>query len=136
MPLQILIPMVVAGIAGIALLTHLLGLSRAHVLREPEQALAAWAREFPDIRAYGASLSADGHAALIDTEAGPGLVWVMGADTVARPLDGSRVSAARRGVTVRFDEFGAPVVSIALNDRSDFEAWKALFTQYPEGQPT
>ena len=42
MPLSILLPMVILGIAGIAVLLHVLGLSRRATLSDAAAARAAW----------------------------------------------------------------------------------------------
>ena len=136
MPLHILVPMVVVGIALIALITHWLGLSRARTLRDAAEACAAWDREAPDTPAVSATLSADGHAALIETADGRGLVWVMGADTAARPLAGAAAVPAPDGLIVRFPDFGAPEVRIRLDAQSRPESWHSLLTHHSEAQPT
>lgn len=135
MPLQILLPMVVAGIAGIALLTHLLGLSRARILSNAEIARAAWDREFPDDPAVFAAVSSGGRAALIESSGGTGIVWVMGADTVARSLAGAAVVVAEDGLTIRFPDFAAPHVHVQLDESCDAEAWSALLAKGPEANP-
>lgn len=113
MPLSVLLVLVVAGIAGIALVLHLTGRSDRLVMA-PEDALAAWARHFPGDDAVEAMVSQDGHGALILSRAGPGLVWAVGADTVARRLRDFDVIETADGLSVRFRDFSAPRADLKL----------------------
>jgi hypothetical protein len=114
MPLEILLVLVVGGIAAIAVLTHLFGLSRRAGFADEDAARAGWLREFPDEPVTGVTLLSDGHAALITTGHGAGIVWTMGADTVARHLAGAR--AQRRGdrLILRFPDWGAPRLALRV----------------------
>ncbi|TDK42311.1 hypothetical protein [Antarcticimicrobium luteum] len=114
MPLTVLIPMVVLGIAGIALLLHLAGRSQRCVLT-PVSAEMAWLRQFPGDRVAEATVARDGHAALILTDHGPGLLWAFGADTVARRLlDYDLIDRGDR-LRVVFHDFTAPTVTLTLD---------------------
>lgn len=116
MPLSVLIPIVVIGIAGIAVILHLLGLTAPRRLSDTAEALAAWAREFPETPAIAARLSADQRAALIELADGEtGLVWCIGADTVARPLMGADVIDTKTGLDFHLHDMAAPHVSVALS---------------------
>ncbi len=115
MPLSVLIPVVVIGIAGIAVILHLLGLTAPRRLTDRAEALAAWAREFPELPAAEARLSADQRAALILLPNGEaGIVWCFGADTVARPLAGSELRETETGFVIRLRDVGAPRVTVTL----------------------
>ena len=116
MPLEILVVLVIGGIAGIALLTWALGWGTALRLGSAEQACIWWNREWPEIPARGAILAKDRHAAVIDTENGPGLVWVMGADCAARPLDQARVTATPTGINVHFPGMDVSDIHLHLDD--------------------
>ncbi|PRY24303.1 hypothetical protein CLV78_103169 [Aliiruegeria haliotis] len=129
MPLEILLVLVVVGIVGIALLTHLSGRSISRRLSTPSDALAAWEREFPADPAWFATLAAGGHSALVEAQSGPGIVWVMGLDTTARPLAGARVQQTADGLDVRFPDFGAPRLRVHLDETSDISAWSAILTE-------
>ncbi len=83
MPLIVLLVLVVGGIAGIAVLLHLIGLSKAKVF-DQSSARAAWLREWPQACVQDIDLSQDHRVALIHSTHGPGLVWAMGADIAAR----------------------------------------------------
>ena len=125
MPLHILIPMVVTGIAGITLLLHLLGLSRTATLDGAPAAREAWEREFPDDPALRITLSHDRHAALIETATGHGIVFPMGADTTARYLTGATVTQTRTGLRVDLPDFTAPHIPLRL-DPDEAARWPAL----------
>ena len=127
MPLSILGPMVVIGIAGIAVILHLLGLSRRAVLADAAAARAAWDDEWGDTDpARAATLSHDRHAALIETASGRhGIVFPMGADTTARYLDGARVAVTEQGLRIDLPDFTAPHVRLHL-DEGEAARWPAL----------
>ncbi len=115
MPLSILLPLVACGIIGIAVILHLLGLSRAARLGDAGVAEAAWLREFPDAPPSRVILSHDHHAALIETKSGPGVVWAMGADTTARYLGGARIRRTAKGLRIDLPDFTAPHIRLRLD---------------------
>lgn len=125
MPLSLLLPMVILGIAGIALLLHLLGLSRPALIASEAAARAAWLREFPEDTPTRVTLSHDNHAALIDTVQGHGIVWPMGADTTARYLTGAEVTRTPTGLNIDLPDYTAPRIRLRL-DESELERWPAL----------
>ncbi|MHA7874809.1 hypothetical protein [Roseivivax sp.] len=122
MPLGILIALVVGGIAGIALLTHVFGFSAARRFADADEARAAFLREYPETRVDRVTLSADGAAALLETGDGPALAWAMGADTSARLLSEVRVEETPRGLRFRLPDMTAPCIDIALAPE-DRAAW-------------
>ena len=124
MPLEILLTLVIGGIAGIALLLHLAGRSRRCVLSR-EGAEAAWRRHFPGDRIAEVTVAHDGHAALVLTDRGPGLLWAFGADTVARRLRDYDLIDRGDRLRVVFHDFTAPAVSLAL-DASERRHWLNL----------
>lgn len=125
MPLSILLPMVIVGIAGIVVLLHLLGLSRRVVLADEAAARAAWLDEFPEDTPARVILSHDHHAALVEASAGWGVVWPMGADTTARPLDGARITRTRTGLRIDLPDYTAPRIHLRL-DATEADEWPAL----------
>lgn len=124
MPLGILLALVVGGIAGITLLLHITGKSRVHVLT-PEAASTQWLRHFPDDAVIDVTVTHDGHAALVRTKAGPGLLWSFGADTVARYLLDCTQHAHPDGLAIRFRDFSAPYVILHL-DETERRHWHNL----------
>ncbi|MCB1334711.1 MAG: hypothetical protein KDK26_13955 [Roseivivax sp.] len=114
MPLHILGPLVVIGIAGIVVLVHLLRLSAPSRFDTEETARRAWLREFPGTAVRKVRLSQAGDAALVETESGAGLVWAFGADTVARPLAGAKADAGPRGLTLRLPDYTAPRIHLPM----------------------
>ncbi|WP_282169817.1 hypothetical protein [Ruegeria atlantica] len=116
MPLEILLVLVVGGIAGITLLLHLSGRSRLRVL-SPELAWSEWLRHAPDDTIIDVTVAHDGHAALIRTETGNGLLWSFGADTVARHLLDFDLLDHPQGFEVQFHDFGTPKAIIHLDER-------------------
>ena len=130
MPLSILLPMVIIGIAGIAVLLHLLGLSKPVTLTDEETARAAWLEEFPDDPPTRVTLCHAHSAALVDTARGHGLVWPMGADTTARYLDGARVHPTETGLRIDLPDYTAPHIHLTLAP-DEAARWTALMELSP-----
>ncbi len=124
MPLEILLVLVVGGIAAITLLLHLSGRSQRRVLTR-ETALADWQRHFPDDVVIDVTVSHDAHAALVRTETGPGLLWSFGADTVARHLLDFDWIEQQAGFEFQFHDFTTPRVVIRL-DEIERQHWQNL----------
>ena len=123
MPLSILLPMVVMGIAAIAVLLHLLGLSRRATLPDAAAARAAWLREFPGDAPVHVTLCQNHSAALIKTGQGRGVVWPMGADTTARYLTGARARRTKTGLRLDLPDYTAPRIHLTL-DPDETAAWQ------------
>lgn len=124
MPLEFLGLLVVGGIAGIALLLHLLGLSTSQQFVSEKDARAAWLRHRPDDQIVSVLLTQDHSAALIETKTGKGLVWSFGADSTARDLDLAKISETAQGLTFTLPEFTAPKVALHLSaDEKSF--WRS-----------
>jgi len=123
MPLSILLPMVVLGIAGVAVLTHLLGLSRRATLPNEAAARAAWLREFPGDTPDRVTLCRNHSAALIETANGRGVVWPMGADTTARYLARARITPTKTGLRLDLADYTAPRIHLTL-DADEAAAWQ------------
>ena len=122
MPLQLLGIMVVVGIAGIAVLLHLLGLSRPKRFEDEAAARAAWADEFPEVPVNRVVLCRNRAAALVETPQGPGVVWPMGADSTARFLTGARITRTAHGILIRLPDYTAPRIRLSL-DPDEADAW-------------
>ena len=127
MPLHILLILVIGGIAGIALALHVLGLSRRRVL-ESGTLVRDWHRHFPGDSFDGPQngdtlVTRNGDRAILHPDQGPGLLWVMGADTAARRLAGASWHKTRNGDMCRFDDPGAPRVKITLKDPAERHQW-------------
>ena len=116
MPLEILLALVVGGIAAIAALTHLFGLSRRARFADADAARAGWLRAFPDDRVTRVTLLSDGHAALVTADEGTGIVWTMGADTVARRLSGARPRRRADRLILRFPDWDAPRLALRVTE--------------------
>ncbi len=114
MPLTVLLPLVVFGIAGIAILLHILGYSRGLRFETEDDARTAWFRQFPDDTVNRVDLGATGNCAIVETSRGAGLVWAMGADSTCRILDGGQADVTQTGLVLRFPDFNAPRVRLAL----------------------
>tara|TARA_R110000868_G_scaffold18172_98_gene80446 strand:+ start:1069 stop:1497 length:429 start_codon:yes stop_codon:yes gene_type:complete len=129
-PLSVLLILVAGGIAGIALVLHLLGLSRIPPLTEA-RARAGWLREYPDAVPARITVAASGRAALVQTAQGAGLVWAVGADTTARRLVAPRLTDTAQGLRVRLRDPAAPRITLRLTD-TERQTWRAALT----GEPT
>lgn len=122
--MEILLALVTGGISLTALILHLTGRSAKTVLTA-EQARSAWLRQFPDDKIGQVLTAQDGHAALLQTSQGMGLVWAFGANTVARPLQGCDLSDRPDGLRVRFAEFTAPSTRLTLGETERAD-WRLL----------
>ncbi|WP_227285418.1 hypothetical protein [Boseongicola sp. H5] len=114
MPLPLLLALVIGGIAAIAILLHLLGCSRRLHFADDATIRREWARHFPDDTISATHVSDDGLSALVETDHGPGLVWVMGADSTAHRLAGATVTETARGLRIELHDFGAPGLTVSL----------------------
>ena len=124
MPLEILLALVAGGISITALILHLTGRSARTVMSD-EQARDAWLRQFPEDTVGQILTAQDGHAALLQTSQGMGLVWAFGADTVARPLQGCKLRDVPTGLRVNFSEFAAPSTRLTLSETERTD-WRLL----------
>ncbi|MBE1285782.1 MAG: hypothetical protein GJ676_20890 [Rhodobacteraceae bacterium] len=124
MPLEILLVLVVGGIGGIALLLHLSGRSELLVMSR-EEARAAWLRHVPGDDILDVTVSHTGHAALVQTNEGPGLIWAFGADTVARHLVDFDLLDLEEGLAVVFHDYSAPRVHLQLTE-AERQRWREL----------
>lgn len=127
MPLELLLILVIGGIAAIAGLLHLSGRSVPCALTEAEARLA-WLRQYPDSDIAGVILSQDRHSALIQQQnntAPLGLVWSFGADTVARTLEHAELGAWTHGLCLGLADFSAPKIRLRLAT-SERELWLRL----------
>lgn len=124
MPLEILLALVVGGIAGIAGLTWLAGLAKPRQLNEAD-AQSEWARHYPDDFVQSVWVTHDAKAALVMAKEGAGLLWVMGADTVGRHLSDFDLIDEPHGLSVIFHDFTAPKVHLHL-DEDERLVWQKL----------
>jgi len=125
MPLHILLPLVVLGIVGIAVLVHIMGWSKAATLADEAAAESAWLDEFPDDPPIRVVLSQDRHAALVMTKKGRGVIWPMGAGTTARYLTDGKISRTARGLRIDLPDYTAPRIHLTL-DESEANKWPTL----------
>ncbi len=125
MPLEILGPMVVVGIVGIALLLRYLGLAEPFQLTG-EHTRTAWLREIPDDVPKQILIASNRENALLKLASGKlGLVHVMGADTMARYLTDATWQHADTALTLKLDDFAAPHFTIALAPQEQAK-WASL----------
>lgn len=123
MPLDVLLVLVVGGISGIALLLHLSGRSKL-LYMTAEDARAAWHRHAPDDLIQEVTVASNGHAALVTTQQGMGLVWAFGADSVARPLHDFDLLDTRDGLRIAFHDFSAPEANLKLTE-AERDIWRS-----------
>lgn len=127
MPLIVLLVLVVGGIVGIAVLLHLIGLSKAKVF-DQSSARAAWLREWPQACVQDIDLSQDHRVALIHSTHGPGLVWAMGADSAARLAKKVEISPHERGLFVSLNSFDAPRIKANLSPQQ-VSTWRRVLME-------
>ena len=128
MPLSVLLPLVVLGIAGIVLLVLWLRPTPPLVMTE-DSALEIWNHRNPLAPADRVDLHPTGRFALVHTPAGPGLVWAMGADPVTRLLQPPpRVRTTPRALKLKLQDVTASAVTIPFDDPATRDRWLALLT--------
>lgn len=132
MPLEILLALVIGGIAGIAALLHLTGRSEPRILRDEAEALALWQEALPTLPPTRALLSRSRQAALIHHAAGLGILWALGQDIVARPLPRAplRLRETARHLILHLPDFTAPHIRIAL-DADERSTWRRAIEETP-----
>ena len=122
MPLEILLVLVVGGVAAIGLTLHVLGFSRARPF-DADTAERQWRRHFPEAGPVTVLLAQSGRAALVEDAQGRGVLWQFGADTVARRLPCRKVEDHTEGLRFFFADFTAPVVLLKLTPE-ERRTWK------------
>ncbi|MGR1579997.1 hypothetical protein ACSSNL_00880 [Thalassobius sp. S69A] len=114
MTLSLLLLLVTGGIAGIVIILHLLGLSRPCVFTDEPAVRRVWQAEYPDTQILSIVQSRNRHFALVDSRAGLGIVWPMGADGAARLLLGVEVRRTKSGLILSLPDYTAPEISLWL----------------------
>lgn len=132
MPLSVLLPLVVVGIALIWWLVRWLQPTPALRIPDAGAALEIWHHRNPDIPARRARVNPGQSHALIDTDQGPGLVWALGADPVTRLIPpGATCSETEAGLRLKTGDFTAPSIHIPLPDPRE----RALWAEQLRGAP-
>lgn len=114
MSLGLFAAIVVIGITGVIALIHFLGFSRKFQIDSDETAQTQWLRQWPDDTVKGLFRAQEGHAALIESQNGPGLLWSFGADTTARHIKTADMTQCETGLVFNLHDFTAPHVTITL----------------------
>lgn len=110
----VLLALVAAGILLIGLVLHLTGHSRVFDIDTESVARREWTRHNSNDRVVAALVAANHRAALIETAAGPGVLWSFGADTCAQHLVSARVIETDEGLTIVTGDFAAPSIRLCL----------------------
>lgn len=136
MPLELLGPLVVAGIALIVLLVRGLGLSRPLRFEDPEAARAAYLHDEPDDSAAALRaevlLADDGMAALIALPDALGVAAAFGGGAVTRriPQGAVRARESRDGIALLSDDFGAPRILLRIDRPGGRAEARAMLRRY------
>lgn len=129
MPLTLLLPIVILGIAGIFLLIRALNPTPDLTFTDPAMAQALWDHQNPDAAAQAVHITPGGRHVLIETAAGAGLLWSFGADPVTRTFDTApEVAETATGLTLTTHDFTAPRIAIPLADPASRAKWTAILT--------
>ncbi len=128
MPLHLLLPIVVLGILGVALLLHLLGKSERIEIVDVDQVRDLWHHQYPNAMVLAVEIADGGHQAMVQTSDGPGVVWAMGADVACRLVGDAGVSEHSKGLKIRLGDYSAPIVRIKLSDPKTRQHWLATLT--------
>ena len=117
MPLTILVPMILLGLAMVAIAMRLLGLSKSASISAISDAIRLLQTDYPQAVVEEAILASDGRAAILKLEDGTtGLVEAMGDRFVTRILSVDDVQAVQRvddcSLMLRLADFTLPVVPL------------------------
>lgn len=123
MPLEIFATIVVLGITAVIVLIHFMGFSRKFLIDSDETARSQWLRHWPDDTVSEVHRASEGHAALIESNEGPGLLWSFGADTTARRVASAKISPCDKGLRFDLHDFTAPHVTIRLTP-DEMQLWQ------------
>ncbi|MHA3914333.1 hypothetical protein [Halovulum sp. GXIMD14793] len=129
-PMHIMLPIVVLGIAAVVLLVHMTGGTMTRHIDDLADAQAIWAGDHPD----EARIDDLGHAALVHLNDGRrGVIRAFGDDAVVRHLDGSpEVADQPDGLLLHMDDFIAPAIRVVLADEDDRAAWRTALQAQTE----
>jgi len=128
MPLHLLLPIVVLGVLGVALLLHMLGKSKRIVMLNADEVRALWLRQFPNATVLTVDIADAGHQAMVQTTDGPGIAWAMGADVACRLTGNASINENSKGLSILLGDYSAPKVRIALSDPQTRQHWLAILT--------
>lgn len=131
MPLEILVPFVVLAVAAIMLVIVRSGLSKQAAIASAEAARRRFRIDYPAADIACVLIDDDRKTALLAmrNSGEAGLVLAFGDRTVTRlltPGDVRSMAAGNAGFTLRFDDFTAPVLAIALAGDGDRAVWRAI----------
>lgn len=115
MPLSILLPMVVLGILGIALILHLKGFTKSLQFANEAEVRQHVHRLLPFVEVTSVLLSQDGKAAIVTTPELRYLIWSFGADCTLHGLTGAEIEDIPEGAHFHLHDFAAPGPKIALS---------------------
>lgn len=127
MPLEILGPMVVVGIALVVLLVHFSGLSRQNKLASGQLAEDIYLANFPNARPESTFLSKDGGSALVKVSARRlGLVVAFGDRFVTRSVSIADLSLtpdrSKQSISLNLDDFTLPSADFQFESEADMNA--------------
>lgn len=115
MPLTVLLPLVVFGIGGIVVLIRLMRPTPVLAIDGEDSARRIWNHRNHETPAEKLLINPAHSHALIETGAGPGILWAFGADPVTRllnhPFD---CQETRHGLRIVTHDFTAPAIDIPL----------------------
>ncbi|PIB23234.1 hypothetical protein BFP76_09470 [Amylibacter kogurei] len=122
--------MVVIGIISIGIVLHLLGNSKRLVFTNADQVIERWLREHPETLVERVEISDTGHQAIVKSNAGIGIIWVMGFDTTSRLINlPVQTSIHPSGISIKLADFTAPRIKIDLNSETSRSHWITIFAK-------
>ncbi|MCB1440102.1 MAG: hypothetical protein H6888_00280 [Nitratireductor sp.] len=134
MPLAVLAPLVIVGIAIVVLLVRMAFGSNRHVLENEGEAVDSLTRDYPECRVAEVIMAQDRHAALLLLSSPPGsagYVQAFGARNVTRLFSAADVRKWQKrgtsGVRIYFADAGLPMTEMEFSGEADAAtAWKML----------
>jgi len=127
MPLIVLLPVVIFGILGIAVLLHLMGKSTRLALVNEDQVRQIWQAQYPNSTIRRVHLASTRTQALLETATGIGLVWSMGIRAACRELPlAPVVSKTPSGFDISTGDYTAPKQVFRFDDPKEAAHWLSI----------
>jgi hypothetical protein len=114
MPLGLLVPAVLIGIALVAFAVWMTG-GGAGAELDADRAKARFLQDFPEASVSDVAVSADRRSALLWLGSGCGVVFVVGDRFATRRVPLGRVRHEAEGFSIDFDDYATPRLRVAVD---------------------
>ena len=131
MPLVVLLPLVIVGVALIVALVRIFAPTAPLIFADIQTATDVWNHRRPRNAARQVFLNARKTHALVTTDKGAGLVWSFGVDPVTRLFTQETTWREKNGLLIiSTGDFTAPRIRIPLEDARQRRQWTQILEDY------